>query len=105
MAISATSYIWMDGALKPWREANVHVMTHALHYGTSFFEGVRVYDTPDGPAAFRLKDHIDRLYDSAAIYGCAIPFEKQTLLNACDEVVTSNKQIGRASCRERVQIS
>lgn len=91
MAISATSYIWMDGALKPWREANVHVMTHALHYGTSFFEGVRVYDTPDGPAAFRLKDHIDRLYDSAAIYGCAIPFEKQTLLNACDEVVTSNK--------------
>lgn len=91
MPINATNYIWMDGALKPWREATVHVMTHALHYGTSFFEGVRVYETPDGPAAFRLKDHIDRLYDSAAIYGCVIPYERQTLINACDEVVTSNR--------------
>lgn len=91
MPINATNYIWMDGALKPWREATVHVMTHALHYGTSFFEGVRVYETPDGPAAFRLKDHIDRLYDSASIYGCVIPYERQTILNACDEVVTSNR--------------
>lgn len=91
MGINATNYIWMDGALKPWGEANVHVMTHALHYGTSFFEGVRVYDTPEGPAAFRLKDLIDRLYDSAAIYGCVIPFERQTLIDACDEVVTANR--------------
>jgi branched-chain amino acid aminotransferase len=90
MPINATSYIWMDGALKPWREASVHVMTHALHYGTSFFEGVRVYETKDGPAAFRLEDHIGRLYDSAAVYGCVIPYEKQTLINACDEVVASN---------------
>lgn len=90
MTINATNYIWMDGALKPWREASVHVMTHALHYGTSFFEGVRVYETNEGPAAFRLEDHINRLYDSAAVYGCAIPYEKQTLLNACDEVVASN---------------
>lgn len=91
MPINATNYIWLDGALKPWREANVHVMTHALHYGTSFFEGVRVYETKEGPAAFRLKDHIDRLYDSAAVYGCVIPFERQTILNACDAVVTSNR--------------
>lgn len=91
MPINATNYIWMDGALKPWRDATVHVMTHALHYGTSFFEGVRVYDTPEGPAAFRLNDHIDRLYDSAAIYGCVIPYERQTIISACDEVVTSNK--------------
>lgn len=91
MAIDATSFIWMDGALKPWRDATVHVMTHALHYGTSFFEGVRVYDTPDGPAAFRLADHIDRLYDSAAIYGCVIPYERQTILDACAEVVTANR--------------
>lgn len=90
MTINATSYIWMDGALKPWREASVHVMTHALHYGTSFFEGVRVYETKEGPAAFRLKDHIDRLYDSASVYGCVIPFEKQTIMTACEEVVTSN---------------
>ncbi|MFZ5617479.1 MAG: branched-chain amino acid transaminase [Pseudomonadota bacterium] len=91
MPITATNYIWMDGALKPWREATVHVMTHALHYGTSFFEGVRVYETPNGPAAFRLKDHIDRLYDSATIYGCVIPYEKQTILSACDEVAASNR--------------
>lgn len=91
MSINATNYIWMDGGLVNWRDATVHVMSHALHYGTSFFEGVRVYDTPTGPAAFRLKDHIERLYDSAAIYGCAIPFEKQTLINACDEVVASNR--------------
>lgn len=90
MPINATNYIWMDGALKPWREASVHVMTHALHYGTSFFEGVRVYETSEGPAAFRLRDHIDRLYDSAAVYGCVIPFERQTLVNACDEVVAAN---------------
>ena len=93
MGINATSYIWMDGALKPWAEANVHVMTHALHYGTSFFEGIRTYDTPEGPTTFRLKDHIDRLYDSAAVYGCAIPFERQTLIDACDEVVVANKLI------------
>ena len=91
MPINATNYIWMDGALKPWREASVHVMTHALHYGTSFFEGVRVYETKTGPAAFRLEDHIDRLYDSAAVYGCVIPFERRTLVNACDEVVSANR--------------
>lgn len=91
MTINETKYIWMDGGLVNWRDATVHVLSHALHYGTSFFEGIRVYDTPTGPAAFRLKDHIERLYDSAAIYGCVIPFEKQTLIDACDEVVTSNR--------------
>ncbi|MCB2112575.1 MAG: branched-chain amino acid transaminase [Parvularculaceae bacterium] len=93
MGINATTYIWMDGALKPWGEASVHVMTHALHYGTSFFEGIRVYETPEGPTTFRLEDHIDRLYDSAAIYGCAVPFERATLIDACDEVVTANRLI------------
>ncbi|NWG92112.1 MAG: branched-chain-amino-acid transaminase, partial [Parvularculaceae bacterium] len=91
MPINAAKLIWMDGALKPWREATVHVMTHALHYGTSFFEGVRVYDTPNGPAAFRLCDHVDRLYDSAGIYGCVIPYEKQTIISACEDVVASNR--------------
>ena len=91
MPVTATNYKWMDGALKSWREATVHVMTHALHYGTSFFEGVRVYKTPEGPAAFRLNDHIDRLYDSASVYGCVIPFERQTILRACEEVVIANK--------------
>lgn len=91
MPINATNYIWMDGALRPWREASIHVMTHALHYGTSFFEGVRVYETPQGPAAFRLDDHIDRLFDSASIYGCQIPFTPEKIMSACEAVVISNK--------------
>ncbi len=91
MPINATAYIWMDGALKPWREASVHVMTHALHYGASFFEGVRVYETPEGPAAFRLGDHIERLFDSANIYGCTVPFRVDQIVAACEEVVTANR--------------
>jgi branched-chain amino acid aminotransferase len=91
MPINAANYIWMDGALRLWREASVHVMTHALLYGASIFEGVRINDTTNGPAAFRLADHIDRLYDSAGIYGCVIPYEKQTIIAACEEVVASNR--------------
>lgn len=90
MAITETDFIWMDGALKPWREATVHVLTHALHYGTSFFEGVRVYETPDGPAAFRLDDHLERLLDSANIYGCVVPFDLDELRAACETVVGVN---------------
>ncbi|GJL95027.1 MAG: branched chain amino acid aminotransferase [Hyphococcus sp.] len=90
MAINETELIWMDGALKPWKEATVHVLSHALHYGTSFFEGIRVYSTPDGPCAFRLQDHLERLYDSASIYGCAIPFDLDTMRAACEEVVLKN---------------
>ena len=55
-----TEFIWMDGKLVPWKEAKVHVLTHTLHYGLGAFEGVRFYDTPKGPAVFRLKDHTDR---------------------------------------------
>lgn len=91
MGIKEVDYIWMDGALKPWREATVHVLSHALHYGTSFFEGVRVYETPSGPAAFRLEDHLARLFDSATIYGCDIPFSIDALNAACEQVVTANK--------------
>ena len=90
MSITETEFIWMDGELKPWREANVHVLSHALHYGTSFFEGIRVYATPTGPNSFRIHDHLERLYDSASIYGCNVPFDIQTLRDACDEVVSVN---------------
>ncbi len=55
------SHIWLNGEITPWADAKVHVMSHALHYGTSVFEGVRVYDTPHGPCGFRLTDHIRRL--------------------------------------------
>ncbi len=90
MAINEVDYIWMDGALKPWKEATVHVLSHALHYGTSFFEGVRVYNTPNGPCGFRLNDHLERLFDSAAIYGCQIPYTVQDLTKACSDIVTRN---------------
>lgn len=90
MPIREVDTIWMDGALKPWREATVHVLSHALHYGTSFFEGIRVYETPRGSCVFRLRDHLERLYDSAAIYGCRIPFDYETLERACENVVAQN---------------
>ena len=65
--------IWMDGQMVPWRDANVHVLTHSLHYGVGAFEGIRAYETSTGTAIFRLKEHIKRLYDSAHILEKAIP--------------------------------
>jgi branched-chain amino acid aminotransferase len=90
MPITETQFIWFDGAMRPWREATVHVMTHALHYGTSFFEGIRVYDTPRGPCGFRVEDHVERLFDSTAIYGCDIPYTPKEILDACDAVIARN---------------
>jgi branched-chain amino acid aminotransferase len=83
-------FIWMNGRLSPWADATVHVMTHALHYGTSVFEGVRVYDTPYGPCAFRLTDHINRLVDSAKMYGIALPFSAEAMIQGCKDVVRRN---------------
>ena len=90
MPITEANYIWFDGALRPWRDATVHVLSHALHYGSSFFEGIRVYDTPAGPCGFRIEDHVERLFDSAAIYACAIPYSHDELLAACDAVIVEN---------------
>jgi branched-chain amino acid aminotransferase len=83
-------FIWYDGKLVPWREANTHVLTHSLHYGLSVFEGVRAYDTEIGTAIFRLKEHTDRLFDSAKIYMMEIPFTKEELMDAQREVVRAN---------------
>jgi branched-chain amino acid aminotransferase len=83
-------FIWMNGALTPWADCKVHVMTHALHYGTSVFEGVRVYNTPDGPCAFRLTDHINRLIDSAKMYGITLPFSAEAMVEGCKDVVRRN---------------
>ena len=79
MAINQVDYIWRNGALIPWADAQVHVLSHALHYGTSFFEGIRSYDTPAGPAVFRLTDHVKRLIDSARIYSIDLPYTAQEL--------------------------
>ena len=81
--------IWINGDLTPWADAKIHVMSHALHYGTSVFEGIRVYDTPNGPCGFRLTDHIRRLFDSARIYHFPLPFTEDELVQACKDVVKS----------------
>ncbi len=81
----------MDGALVPWDEAQVHVLTHTLHYGLGAFEGVRCYDGARGPSIFRLGDHTDRLFSSAHILEMAIPFSADQVSEACLETVRINK--------------
>ena len=83
-------FIWHDGKLVPWREATIHVLTHSLHYGLAVFEGVRAYDTQIGTAIFRLKEHTDRLFNSAHIYRMAIPYSRAQLMEAQREVVRVN---------------
>lgn len=83
-------HIWMNGEIKPWGDATVHVMSHGLHYGTSVFEGIRVYDTPQGPMVFRLTDHIRRFFDSARIYGYQPPFSEAEIIAACKAVTAAN---------------
>jgi branched-chain amino acid aminotransferase len=84
-------FIWYDGKLVPWRDATTHVLTHSLHYGLAVFEGVRAYKTVSGTAIFRLKEHTDRLFNSAHIYRMPIPYDKATLMEAHKEVVRSNQ--------------
>lgn len=83
--------IWKDGQLVDWRDANLHMLTHSLHYGMAVFEGVRAYKTTDGTAIFRLKEHTQRLFNSAKIFQMAIPFDIETLMEAQKEVVRANK--------------
>lgn len=84
-------FIWYDGKLVPWREANTHVLTHSLHYGLAVFEGVRAYKTELGTSIFRVKEHTDRLVNSGRIYQMAIPYSKEQLIEAQKEVVRVNK--------------
>ena len=90
--------IWYDGKMVPWREATTHVLTHSLHYGLAVFEGLRAYKTPDGTAIFRLKEHVDRLYNSAHIYMMKIPYERAEVAEACLAAVREN---GLESCYVR----
>ena len=82
--------IWFDGKMVPWRDANVHVLTHSLHYGMGVFEGVRAYNTDQGTAIFRLQAHTDRLFDSAHIMGMKIPYTKDEVNEACRAAVREN---------------
>ena len=83
--------IWFNGALVPWASATVHVMTHALHYGSSVFEGMRCYATERGPALFRAREHLRRLRDSARLYRMDLPLDDDGLLDACRDVVRENE--------------
>jgi branched-chain amino acid aminotransferase len=90
-----TPKIWMNGKLVDWDKAQVHVLTHTLHYGTGVFEGIRAYETSDGPAIFRLTDHIKRLHSSAKIMGMELPYSVDELVAATKETVVST---GLPSC-------
>ncbi|MDL2284348.1 branched-chain amino acid transaminase [Oxalobacter sp. OttesenSCG-928-P03] len=82
--------IWMDGKLIEWRDANIHVLTHSLHYGMAVFEGVRAYQTDRGPAIFRLPEHTRRLLNSAKIFQMNVPYDYDTLLEAQKEIIRAN---------------
>lgn len=89
--MQTTETIWKNGKLVPWAEATVHVLTHTLHYGGGAFEGIRFYDTARGPAIFRLDDHVDRLFYSAKTLGMNLPFSKDEIITAIQEVVRVNR--------------
>ncbi len=95
MPITPTPKIWMNGSLVDWDDAKIHVLTHTLHYGTGVFEGIRAYETANGPAVFRLTDHIKRLFNSAKIMGMEIPFTVEELVQATKDTVAST---GLPSC-------
>ena len=97
-AMNYPEWIWHNGQIKPWAEATTHVMAHALHYGSSVFEGIRSYDTPNGPAIFRLTDHNKRLYASARIYDMPMPYGLDEINAACREVLRKN-ELGAAYLR------
>ena len=82
--------IWMNGKLVPFKDANVHVLTHALHYSTAVFEGIRCYNTPNGSAIFRLTEHVDRLFNSAKLYGMKMRYTKKQITDAIIRTVKAS---------------
>jgi branched-chain amino acid aminotransferase len=88
--ITPTEKIWMNGELVDWDDARIHVLTHTLHYGMGVFEGVRAYETPDGPAVFRLTEHMARLHNSAKIMGMELPYSVEELVEATKAVVRAS---------------
>ena len=95
MPFTPTEQIWMNGELVPWDQANVHILTHSLHYGTAVFEGVRAYETADGPAVFRLREHMERLHASARIVMMDLPY---TVDELCEAVKLTVRASGLPSC-------
>jgi branched-chain amino acid aminotransferase len=93
--VQATDTIWMNGELVDWDDARIHVGSHGLHYGSGVFEGIRCYETPEGPAVFRLTDHMQRLVNSARLLYMELPYSRDELVGAANELVVRN---GLASC-------
>src|SRR3984893_3895616 len=91
MAIQATEKIWHNGNLIPWNEAQIHIMSHVVNYGSSVFEGIRCYAQPSGPAIFRLREHMQRLLDSAKIYRIDVDYTLGQLCDAANEIVATNQ--------------
>ncbi|HEY7946060.1 MAG TPA: aminotransferase class IV, partial [Acidimicrobiales bacterium] len=90
MPITPTEKIWMDGELVDWADATVHVLTHTMHYGSGVFEGIRAYGTSNGPAVFRLREHIERLFASAKVFMIDVPFNVDQIVEAARDVVRVN---------------
>jgi branched-chain amino acid aminotransferase len=88
--ITPTEKIWMNGELVDWDDARIHILTHSLHYGMGVFEGVRAYETPQGPAVFRLTEHMARLHNSAKIMGMELPYSVEELVQATKDVVRAS---------------
>jgi branched-chain amino acid aminotransferase len=91
MPVKKVEKIWMNGKLVNWDDANIHVLSHVVHYGSSWFEGIRCYETKKGSAIFRLDKHIDRLFDSAKMYRAVIPYTKKEMEAAIKETIEANK--------------
>ncbi len=91
MPVTKTDVIWMDGKMIPWDEAKIHILSHVIHYGSGLFEGIRVYKTKNGPAALRLDDHVERLFNSAKIYRFEMPWTREQIVTACLDTVKANK--------------
>ena len=85
-----TGKIWMNGKLVPFKDAKVHVLTHALHYSTSIFEGIRCYDTPNGSAIFRLPEHVERLFKSAKLYSMKMQFTQKEISEAIVKTIKAS---------------
>lgn len=90
IVVQKTEKIWMDGKFVNWDDANVHILTHSLHYGLAVFEGIRCYETAEGPAVFRLKEHVERLFESAHIFQMKMPFTQKEIENAIIGTVKAN---------------
>lgn len=90
MSFDLSKWVWSNGKLIAWRDASVHISTHTLHLGSGVFEAIRCYETENGPAVFRLDAHLDRLYDSASVYGIEVPYTREELTEAVDEIIREN---------------